>query len=78
MATKKISPFEGDLLDRLLAGRDPKSVLEPNGLIGELKRALAERLLNAEMDVHLDAERERESGNHRNGHGRKTVLMPPR
>ena len=76
MATEKIWPFEGDLLDRLLAGRNPESVLEPDGLIGELKRALVERLLNAEMDVHLDAERERESGNHRNGHGRKTVLTP--
>ncbi|MBV5819022.1 IS256 family transposase [Pseudomonas aeruginosa] len=76
MATKKTSPFDGELLDRLLVGRDPKSVLESDGLIGELKRALAERMLNAEMDVHLDAERERESGNYRNGHGRKTVLTP--
>lgn len=76
MATKKTSPFDGDLLDRLLAGRDPKGVLESDGLIGELKKALAERMLNAEMDVHLDAERERESGNCRNGHGRKTVLTP--
>ena len=37
---------------------------------------MAERRLTAEMDVHLEAERERESGNHRNGHGRKTVLTP--
>jgi putative transposase len=33
---------------------------------------LAERALNAEMDHHLD--QERESGNTRNGYGRKTVL----
>jgi putative transposase len=33
---------------------------------------LAERALNAEMDHHLN--QERESGNTRNGYGRKTVL----
>ena len=64
------SSFDGELLDRLLAGRDPKTVLESEGLIGELKKALAERMLNAELDVHLDQDAE---GNHRNGSSSKTV-----
>jgi putative transposase len=39
-------------------------------LLDALKKALAERALNAEMDHPLAAE---ESGNSRNGYGRKTV-----
>jgi putative transposase len=58
----------------LLAGRDPKTALSSEGLIGELKKALAERMLDAEMDVHLDGEREQEAGNHRNGYSQKTIL----
>jgi putative transposase len=37
----------------------------------ELKKALADRALNAEMDHHLVAEAG--AGNSRNGYGRKTV-----
>lgn len=76
MAKKDTGPFSPELLDQLLAGRDPKSVLESSGLIGDLKKALAERMLNAEMDVHLDQEDEQAAGNHRNGDSRKTVLTP--
>ena len=65
-------PFSAELLDALLEGRDPKSALDSGGLIGDLKKALAERMLNAEMDVHLDAEAD--TGNHRNGTSGKTVL----
>ncbi len=74
MAKKNPGPFSAELLDALLEGRDPKSVLDSGGLIGDLKRALAERMLNAEMDAHLDAEAD--SGNHRNGTSSKTVLTP--
>ncbi len=59
-----------------MAGRDPKTVLESGGLIGELKKALAERMLNAELDVHLDQDAEQASGNHRNGFSPKTGLTP--
>ena len=59
------------VLDQLLAGADPKTAFEPNGLIDDLKKALAERVLNAEMDHHLAGE---EPGNRRNGYGKKTVL----
>jgi putative transposase len=68
--------FSKELLDQLLAGRDPKSALDSSGLIGDLKKALAERMLNAEMDVHLDSEAQAGTGNHRNGHSSKTVLTP--
>ena len=62
------------LIDELLAGRDAKEVFSREGLLDELKQALAERILNAEMDVHLDRDEERSKGNHRNGHSQKTVL----
>ena len=50
MAIKK------DTLDRLLVGRDPQAVFTKDGLFDELKKALAERILNAELDDHLDGE----------------------
>jgi putative transposase len=71
-ATK--SSIDPALLDQFLAGQDPATVLSSQGLIGDLKKALAERMLQAEMDVHLDGEAEQSSGNHRNGSSEKTVL----
>jgi putative transposase len=53
-----------------LAGVDAKTVLDPSGLLDELKKALAERALNAEMDHHLSTG---SPGNNRNGYGKKTV-----
>jgi len=63
-----------ELLDELLKDQDPKTVLSSKGLLGELKKALAERILNAEMDHHLSQPQEEASGNHRNGNSAKTVL----
>lgn len=71
---KKRQTIDPALLDELLAGRDPKTVLSSEGLLGELQKALAERILNAEMDHHLDGPEEQEAGNHRNGNSIKTVL----
>ena len=76
MAKHDKGGFSADLLDQLLAGRDPKSVLDSGGLIGDLKKALAERMLNAEMDVHLEQESQAGLSNHRNGTSSKTVLTP--
>jgi hypothetical protein len=45
-----------DTLDGLLAGHDPQAVFARDGLFDELKKALAERVLNAEIDDHLDGE----------------------
>ena len=67
-----------ELIEELLAGKDPQKVFSSDVLLDELKKALAERILNAEMDQHLAAERAEEAAgdprNHRNGHSRKTVL----
>jgi len=62
------------LIDQLLAGQDPATVLSSQGLMGDLKKALAERMLQAEMDVHLASEAEQAAGNHRNGSSEKTIL----
>ncbi|MGN6058234.1 MAG: IS256 family transposase [Sphingomicrobium sp.] len=62
------------LLDQLLGGADAKTAFDPNGLLDDLKRALAERALNAEIDHHLDGEAVEGRSNSRNGYGKKTVL----
>lgn len=74
MAKKKTSAFSAEMLDELLDGQDPATVLRSDGLLGELKKALAERMLNTEMDAHLGSEVEQQAGNHRNGSSPKTVL----
>ena len=74
MARRKAPVIPDELLDQLLAGRDPQFALGRDGLVDELKRALAERALNAEMDHHLDGEPAAGRTNSRNGYGRKTVL----
>lgn len=71
MARRKSPRISDALLDELLGGTDPKTALAPNGLLDDLKRALAECALNAEMDHHLG---DGADGNSRNGYGRKTVL----
>ena len=73
---KNDTGFPKELLDQLLAGREPKTVLDSSGLMGDLKKAIAERMLNAEMDVHLANEAEEGLANHRNGSSSKTVLTP--
>jgi putative transposase len=63
-----------DALDGLLAGRDPRAVFAKDGLFDELKKALAERVLNAEIDDHLDGEAAAGKRNSRNGYSKKRVL----
>ena len=72
MARRKAPHLPDDLLDQLLAGGDARAALDPGGLLDDLKKALAERVLNAEMDHHLS--REGSAENRRNGYGSKTVL----
>jgi putative transposase len=71
MPRRKEPKIPDAILDQLLAGTDPKTAFDPNGLLDGLKKALAERVLNAEMDHHLDGEG---AGNSRNGYGKKTVI----
>jgi len=72
MARRKQPVIPDALLDQLLGGTDAKTAFDKDGLLDELKKALAERALNAEMDHHLETGAE--DGNRRNGYGKKTVL----
>ncbi|ALJ34447.1 MULTISPECIES: IS256 family transposase [Azospirillum] len=74
MARRKHPSIPDALLDQLLAGADPKSAFAKDGLLDELKKALAERALNAEIDHHLESGEPDGRSNSRNGYGRKTVL----
>ena len=66
--------IDKDLLDQLLDGRDPQDLFAKDGLIDELKKALSERMLAAELDDHLESEAETRVGNRRNGSSKKTML----
>jgi putative transposase len=72
--------IKNEIIDELLKDKDPKQVFSADGLMNELKKALAERILNAEMDQHLadstqhEAAAGQSAGNHRNGYSKKTVL----
>jgi putative transposase len=67
--------IRNELIDELLAGQDPSSVMRQDGLLGELKKALLNRLMAAEFEHHLAEDRALGEGkNHRNGSTRKRVL----
>src|SRR5580698_2682793 len=66
--------IEKELLDQLLGGRDPNEVFAKGGLLDDLKKALSERILNAELDEHLGDEDAGGNANRRNGYSKKSVL----
>src|SRR3954467_4279293 len=66
MARRGQPAIPGQLLDQLLAGADPKAAFAKDGLLDELKKAFAERALNAGVDPPL-------GGDSRIGYGRKAV-----
>jgi len=72
MARRKEPRIPDAVLDQLLAGSDARTAFDQGGLLDELKKAFAERALNAEMDHHLAGEAG--EGNSRNGYGRKSVV----
>lgn len=72
MPRRKEPHIPDAILDQLLAGADAKTAFDTGGLLDGLKKALAERALNAEMDHHLSSDEE--AGNSRNGYGAKTVV----
>src|SRR3954451_19207467 len=72
MPRRKEPRIPDAILDQLLAGGDPKKAFDHNGLLDGLKKALAERALNAEMDHHLAGDGS--AGNSRDGYGRKSVI----
>lgn len=74
-----MTDFNKAALDKLLAGVDPKnpqSLFSDAGLFGQLKKALAERMLQAELDNHLAQQRQapEPTRNHKNGTSKKSVL----
>jgi putative transposase len=74
MPRRKPPLIPDEALDQLLAGSDPRAALAGGGLLDGLKKALAERVLDAELDHHLDAGEPDGRANSRNGYGGKTVL----
>lgn len=74
MPARKKAVLPDELIDQLMLGHDPSTLFDKNGLFDELKRAIAERALNAEMDHHLASEAADGGINSRNGYGKKTVL----
>ena len=71
MSRRREPVYPDAIVDQLLVGADATTIFDPNGLIDQLKKALAERVLKAELDHHLAGE---EPGNRRNGYGKKTVV----
>src|SRR5574339_594626 len=73
------STITPELLDRLLANyKKPEDLTGEDGLFKQLKKALIERALGAELSEHLGYEKGdpagRGSGNSRNGRSSKTLL----
>ena len=66
--------IDKDMLDQLLAGREPQDLFAKDGLLDEVKQALSERMLSAELDDHLQNEGAAGTINRRNGSSRKTML----
>jgi putative transposase len=72
MARRKDPLIPDALLDQLLSGSEASAAFDQGGLLDQLKKALTERALNAEMDHHLAGDGGAE--NSRNGYGRKSVV----
>jgi len=72
MPRRKAPQIPDVMLDHLLSGTKASAAFEQGGLLDQLKKALAERALNAEMDHHLAGDGG--AGNSRNGYGRKNVV----
>src|ERR1700745_1888969 len=73
------STITPELLDQLLANYEkPEDLTGEDGLFKQLKKALIERVLGAELNEHLGYEKGdpagRGSGNSRNGSSSKTIL----
>lgn len=69
--------IEKELLDRLLAGRDSLELFAKVGLLDDPRKALSDRILNAELMIILRRQAEG-LANRRNGHSKKTVLTARR
>jgi putative transposase len=61
-----------DILDSVIKGG-----ADPMKMIAQMKKALMERVMEAELDYHLEHDKNTKTidGNYRNGYGGKTILM---
>lgn len=74
-----MTTFDKATLDQLLADVDPnnpQSLFTDAGLVGQRKKALAERMLQAELSHHLQQQRNapEPTRNHKNGSSKKSRL----
>lgn len=72
MAQPKAPAIPDQMQDQLLSGASASTAFDQGGLLDQLKKALAERALNAEMGRHMAG-----GGGNRNssnGYGRKSVV----
>src|SRR5918992_2031181 len=74
MPRREQPAISDELLDQLLGGSDSRAALADGGLLDGLKKAFAERALNAELDHHLEGGEPDGRANGRNGYGAKSVL----
>ena len=70
--------IKAEIIDELLSNyTDPEDLLGEGGIFKELKKALLERALSAELSDHLGYDKGdpkgKKTGNSRNGHGSKKV-----
>jgi len=77
---EKIPDVQGELIDQLIhESGGPQALFDKGGLLDVLKKRLIEKALEAEMDEHLGYRKHTpmvpNSGNSRNGHGNKTIIV---
>jgi putative transposase len=78
---KSINKFDPSLLDALMKDYNPskpEELIGKDGLLNDLKKALIERALSTELDIHLGYKKNQPSindgDNYRNGSGTKTII----
>ena len=74
-----VNTFDKNLLDKILNNynpNNPEELIGKDGLLSSLKKALIERALNTEMDLHLGYKKNGKSisNNYRNGNTEKSVI----
>ncbi len=71
--------IDNELIDEMLKGcKSSRDITGENGLLKQLTKAVMERVLEGEMNAHLDYEKHspkgNNSGNSRNGYSKKKVI----